>query len=514
MIENRELTMDDYLSMLRRRMKVILIPALILPIIGFLVSYAFSPKYTALAIVTIQDQKVPEGYVKSVVTDDPAQRVENLQRQVMSTAQLRPLVERLGLATKGKSVDDVVDEIQQNVVVKPDYSQLTAQQRKIGRGSDFTAFSVSFTADNPHDAKTVCNELTSLFLSENLKSRALTAESTTDFLSRQLDESKKNLEDLDGKLATFKKQYMGQLPGDEENNLRILMGLNSQLEANTQTLNRAQQDKSYTESILAQQLAAWKSSQTSTNPTTLEQQLAAKQTELITLQARYTDDYPDVAKAKNDIAELKRRLAAMNAAAAQPSDAVDKSALGEPPEIRQLRLQIHQYDEAISQASRDQKRLQAQIATYQGRVSLSPAVEEQYKGLTRDYETAQKTYNDLLLKKTQSQMATEMERAQQGEQMQLTNPAGLPEKPSFPNRLLFAGGGLGAGLSIGLGLALWLEMRDKSIRTEGDVLAVLELPLLVSVPWIGADAADRGSDGRLHTRSKPGADEKKETVEV
>ena len=53
----------------------------------------------------------------------------------------------------------------------------------------------------------------------------------------------------------------GQLPGDEENNLKILMGLNSQLEANTQTLNRAQQDKAYTESMLAQQLAAWKSSQ-------------------------------------------------------------------------------------------------------------------------------------------------------------------------------------------------------------------------------------------------------------
>jgi polysaccharide chain length determinant protein (PEP-CTERM system associated) len=513
MIENRELTMDDYLSMLRRRMKVIVIPALLLPLIGFLVSYAFAPKYTAQATVAIEDQKVPEGYVKSVVTEDAAGRVVSLWRQVSTTTRLRPMIEQLGLA-KGKNLDDVAEEIQQNFVVKEAVSDITAQKRKMGKGSDFTAFSVSFTADNPHDAQTVCNALTSMMIAENLKSRAQTAASTTDFLSRQVDESKKNLEELDNKLATFKKQYMGQLPGDEENNMRILMGLNSQLDANTQTLNRAQQDKSYTESILAQQLAAWKSSQTSTNPTTLEQQLAAKQTELITLQARYTDDYPDVAKAKNDVAELKRRLAAMNSAAAQPTDTVEKSALGEPPEIRQLRLQIHQYDEAISQATRDQKRLQAQIGTYQGRVSLSPAVEEQYKGLTRDYETAQKTYNELLLKRSQSQMATEMERAQQGEQMQLTNPAGLPDKPSFPNRLLFAGGGLGAGLGIGLGLALWLEMRDKSIRTEEDVLAVLGLPLLVSVPWIGADAGDRGSDGRLHARSKPPADEAKETVEV
>ena len=43
MMENRELTMDDYLAMLRRRMKVILVPALLAPLAGFLVSYLFPP---------------------------------------------------------------------------------------------------------------------------------------------------------------------------------------------------------------------------------------------------------------------------------------------------------------------------------------------------------------------------------------------------------------------------------------------------------------------------------------
>ena len=108
-----------------------------------------------------------------------------------------------------------------------------------------------------------------MLLAENLKAREQVAQSTTDFLSRQLDEAKKNLDDQDGKLAAFKRQYMGQLPGDEDNNMKLLMGLNSQLDANTQTLNRAQQDKAYTESLLAQQLAAWKSSQTTANPQTL-----------------------------------------------------------------------------------------------------------------------------------------------------------------------------------------------------------------------------------------------------
>ena len=93
------------------------------------------------------------------------------------------------------------------------------------------------------------------------------------------------------------------------------MSLNSQLDATTQTLGRAQQDKAYTESMLAQQTAAWKSSQSSTNPQTLEQQLTQLQGQLLQLQARYTDDHPDVIKTKADIAEVEKKLKEINAAA-------------------------------------------------------------------------------------------------------------------------------------------------------------------------------------------------------
>jgi polysaccharide chain length determinant protein (PEP-CTERM system associated) len=513
MIENRELTVDDYLAMLRRRLKVILIPALLAPLAGFLVSFAFAPKYTSRALVMVDEQKVPEGYVQPVVTEDLSQRIASMEQQVLSRNRLTPVIDRFGLAKKGKSIDDVVDEIQKNVTIEAVLPDITAARRKRpGQESNMPGFYVNFTWDNARDAQQICSELTSMLLAENLKARTQVAQSTTEFLTRQLEEAKKNLNDQDSKMAIFKRQYMGQLPGDADNNLKILMGLNSQLDANTQTLNRAQQDRSYTESLLAQQLAAWKSTQNATNPQTLEQQLAALQSQLITLEARYTADHPDVVKTKNDIAELKRKLNEMNAAASQTNDAsTDKEGVAEPPEIRQIRVQIHQYDAAIAQATREQKRLQSQIGLFQGRVALSPAVEEQYKALNRDYDTAQKFYDDLLAKKSQSEMQTDMELRQQGEQMRLLNPADLADTPSFPNRILFAGGGLGGGLVLGLGLALWLELRDKSIRTEQDVIAVLELPMLVSIPWIGAETPENNGQGR-HAQSE--AEEKKETVEV
>jgi protein tyrosine kinase modulator len=506
MLGKRALTMGDYLAMLRRRIWWIVIPTLLAPLLGFLVSYAFAPKYKSQSLVLVEGQKVPEGYVKPVVTEDLMQRIATMQQQVLTRSRLRPMIERLDLAKNPADADELIASVRENLSIDPvqpssvgsnaTTTTSSGKKKKAGpspsNSSDVPGFYVSFTANKPRIAQQICAALTSMLLEENLKAREQLAQGTTDFLTRQLDESKQTLDDLEGKITSFKKDHMGQLPGDEDSNLKILMTLNSQLEASTQTLNRATQDKSYAESGLAQQLANWKSSQTSINPQTLEQQISSLQSQLVTQQSRYTDDHPDVIKTKNDIAELKRKLDEVNAAPVQAIEATAAAANSEPAEIRQLRSQIHQYDTVIKQVTADQKRLETQISQYQSRVVLSPGIEEQYKGLTRDYDTAQRVYNDLLAKKTQAEIQTDMEHRQQGEQMRLLNPASLPDSPSFPTRWMFAAGGLGAGLGLGFGLAILKEFLDSSVRNERDVQAALELPMLGALPWIVAGAGGKG----------------------
>jgi uncharacterized protein involved in exopolysaccharide biosynthesis len=518
-MENRVLTMDDYLAMLRRRMKVILIPALLAPLAGFLVSYVFSSKYTSQSLVLVQAPKIPDTVVQQVFTEDPTQHINTIEQQVKSPSRLRPMVERLGLARGGQNIDDVVENIQLHMTIElvaTDLSQLgVAGKKKPGQSSSVPAFSVNYTSSTAHEAQQICTELTSMLLEEDLRSRQAATQGTTTFLNSQVAEAKQSLDDLDKKLAAFKDQHMGQLPGDEDSNLKILGGLNSQLDANTQNLNRATQDKAYTESLLAQQLAAWKTSQSTNNPQSLQQQLSQLQAQLIDLQARYTDDHPDVIKTQADIAQVKKKLAEVNDPSAKGTEtANDKESGSEPLEIRQLRLQIHQYQDLTEQGTRDQKKLQQEISVYQAKVASSPAIEEEYKELARDYDNAQKVYQDDLAKQSTSKMATQAQQDQQGEQMALLNQANLPDSPSFPVRLYFAGGGLGAGLALGFGLALWLELRDTSIRTEADAEVALELPLLVAVPWVG-DAAATNGNGRGHFwNRKKQPEESKEATRV
>jgi polysaccharide chain length determinant protein (PEP-CTERM system associated) len=523
MIENRELTIEDYLAMLRRRLKVILIPVLLAPLAGFLISYAFAPKYTSQSLVLVQGQKVPDAYVQPVITSDFTQRIATLQQQVLSSSQLKQMLEGMGI-TKPEEQSTLISNMQSgdvqvqgvitNMTSAASSAGLAAKKTKSSANSSVPGFTVSYTDSNARRAQQICASITSLILTQNSRNRAETVKDTTDFLSRQVDDAKRALDEQDARLADFKKKYIGQLPGDADNNVRILMSLNSQLDASTQTLSRAQQDRAYTESMLAQQLAAWKTSQSSTNPQTLEQQLSTLQSQLLSLQARYTDDHPDVIKAKADIAEVKKKLNQLNTAAIGATDTKDRSDVAEPPEIQQLRLQIHQYDGVITQATAEQKRLQGQIQLYQSRAAMSPTIEEQYKLLTRDYDNAQSFYQDLLKKKSSSELAYDMENQAQGEQMTILNPASIPDSPSFPNRLVFAGAGLGAGLALGLFLTIVLELGDKSIRTEKDAAAVMDLPLLVSLPWLG-DEQEATDDGRQSFWKRNGSQPRdREKVEV
>ena len=254
---------------------------------------------------------------------------------------------------------------------------------------------------------------------------------------------------------------------------------------------RAQQDKSFNESLLSQQVSAWEASQTGRNPETLEQQLIALQAQLTKLEASYTDDYPDVIKTKGDIAALEKKIAESEAPGKANATNKGPKISTEPAQIQQLRAQLHNDDLMITAKSKEQEQIRKQIDLYQTRVQSSPAVEQQYKELTRGYQTALESYNDLQKKLADSQQAVNLERKQEGEQFVVLDPANLPDKPSFPNRPLFAAGGLGGGLALGLGIAFFLEMKDSSFKTERDVEFALHLPVLAMVPEVVPQSAKK-----------------------
>ena len=491
MIRNKQLTFNEYLQIFRRWWWVVLLPTVAGCAGAFLLSLALPNEYTSRTLVLVEQQKVPDNYVKSVVTGDISQRLGAMREQILSRTRLEPIIDKFGLFKKEKGkvpVEDLVARMRKSIFVTPLPAVVSTNAGQL------PGFSITFTASDPRLAQQVCAEITSMFTEENLRLREQSAVGTTDFLKDQLDEAKRQLDAQESKLAEFKRKNMGALPGEEQTDAQMLMSLTSQLDAVTNQLSRAQQDKAYEETIINQQVSAWKASpKTIEGPQAdpLKKQLSDLKDQLASMQGHYTADYPDVVKLKSDIAALEKKIAGNDVEAKKKSAAnPDVARAEEPAEIQQLRFQIHQNDVLVREKTQEQDRLKKQLGGIQGRLSISPAVEEEYKQITRDHNTAVKFYEDLLAKKTQSEMATSLERRQQGEQFQVMDPADLPQKPSFPNRPAFAGAGLGLGLALGIGIVFLLELRDKSIRTEADVEQALGLPTLASVPLIGEKARD------------------------
>jgi polysaccharide chain length determinant protein (PEP-CTERM system associated) len=340
-------------------------------------------------------------------------------------------------------------------------------------------FTISVTFSDPATAQQICSTITSMFLDENSVVQQVQSEKTTEFLRSQVAAAEADLNAQDAALAAFQRQHIGELPDDRAMNVNVLNGLVAQLDAATQALARAQQDKTFAESSLSEQLATWKASLVGQTSETEEQQIAAMEAQLAALRSKYTDIHPDVARLKRDIETAKKQAAAN---ARKPTPQQLEAAQAEPLAITTLRDQIRQYDQQIQDRSAQQEDLHRRIRMYQARVESSPAVEQEAKALTRGQKIAQENYDELKKQLEQAEMATELARKQQGEQFSILEPANFPLKPSFPNPMKLSFAGLAAGLALGAGLTFLLEMQDTSVRSDKDIETLIHLPVLAVVP--------------------------------
>jgi len=479
MLGHRTLTLQDYSTILKRRWWIIAIPAIIFPIVGYGITFFVPPEYLSQTLVLVEQQKVPESYVKAVVTEDLSGRLASMKEQITSRSRLQPIIERFNLfANSGLSMDDRIDRTRKNIGIAP-------IQSEIARTNGLPGFFISFKASDPRTAQLVCGEIQSLFVSENLSDRAASAAGTTDFLKGQLADAKAKLDEQDEKLRKFQQTYVGKLPGAEASNINMLTTLNTQLDATTQALARLEQNKSYVESMAAlQQQQASQGEHGGATPQGRQGELQQLQAQEADLTSRYTDDYPDVVSVRRKIRELREQIANAPAPVAATATAPTPKPVDSIGAL-QLRTQLRSMDQEISQKKHDQASIQTQLHLYQERVASSPEIEEEYKLITRDNQTAQQFYAELLNKIQTAKMATDLEKRQQGEQFRVMDEPNLPESPSSPKRPVYIAGGLVAGLFLGLLIVGTLEYLDTAVRNERDIWAFTKLPTLGVIAFTG-----------------------------
>jgi polysaccharide chain length determinant protein (PEP-CTERM system associated) len=493
LIPGKTYTPEELWRIAKRRKWAVLVPLALAAAGTAIVSYYLPNRYRSETVIRAVPQQVPKDYVQSMVTSGLQDRLLSINQQILSRTRLEQIILEFNLyaeTRKTSIMEDVIERMRtRDIAVK-----LEAGQSPTVR--------VSYTGDDARTAMKVTERLASFFIEENLRDRAAVAEGTNQFLEVQLKEARNRLIEQEKRLEAYRQKNAGQLPSQLDANMQAVQSIQMQLQALAQSIIQDGDRRLMLERLLSEVEAMTPFNGTSA-PVPVDdqadtaamaalpaaQQLEFARAQLRALELRLKPAHPDLTRARKAIAELERKAEAeaLQQALSPVSGSAAPTGLSPQEFQRRSRVQDMQAERTsllrrIAAKEAEEKRLRQVLAGYQTKIASMPERETELVELTRDYDTFQRIYTNLLAKSESAKAGADLERRQIGEQFTVLDPARVPERPISPNRPYINGSGALSGLVLGLGLVVLLEYLDRSLRTENDVLDALALPVLALVP--------------------------------
>ena len=473
---------DYYINLVFKHRWLIIVPFCLAMIIGIFLSIMLPRVYQASTLILIKPQQVPQDYVQSaIVAANIESRIRTISQKILSLENLQELINQFNLFSNPEQDDmfteDKIADLRRRVLI-----ELQASDTR--READ--AFSISFQWPDPQKVAAVANSLAALFINEDLKERKAEAVDTTQFLDDQLQETRVRLQEFETRLGDYRKRYMGELPEQLESNLRILDTLQKQISEREERLR----DEKNRLALLEIEIKTQKESLaggTIVSEKGEAMTLPQLKNQLYTLQSNYTDQHPDVIRLKAQIADMEAKL---KSGQLKSSGGADINANLNEEQLLTSKIlaeQIRQRREIkaeITNLGADIRKLKNEIRIYQQRIERTPKREEELMTLNRDYQNIQESYNSLLNRKLEADVAVNMEKRQKGEQFSILVSAQVPIRPVSPNiKILFILAVMGS-FSTGLGLIFIMDFFDNSLKDPNYFESDLGVSLLATIPKV------------------------------
>lgn len=548
----QELTLKDYLAILKRRRFYLIVPAAVVATLALLVTFALPAKYESEATILIEEQEIPREFVVSTITSYAAQQIQVISQRVLTAESIARIADKYGLyldEDSGSRPPSTQIAQQFRDTMRLDLVSAEVIDPRSGRPTEATiAFTLAFEHANPSTAQRVTNELVTLFLNENLRTRTERAANTEAFLSTEAAALSRELAEMEAEIAAFKRDNEGALPELYEFNLNTLERTSREiseidtrlkelakrkleLAAELTQLNpwgpmitsSGQAIPSEEDRLIAlrseyrQKLAVYKPNHPDIRRLEREireleskygsgeayddlaEALELRSRELGQLRQQYQDDNPQVQAAQRLVDDLERRLEALEAS----GGATEVRAPNNPAYVL---IDTQRKSALAEEAALEDKReeLLAKVARIESQLARAPDVEQHYQALMRDYQNAQAKYQEVRAEQREAELAENLEQDRKGERFVLVEPPTLPIEPSSPNRPALALVGLILALGTGAGVVLLMESLDGAIHGDKQLTAITGAPPFAVVGYI-ENADDLAQQQRLRQRLIYGA---------
>lgn len=448
---------------------------LLLPLLGgwaavVSLRYVLPAQYQSQALLLIEQQSVPHTFVQPNVTFNADQMLQSLGQQVLSHDRLAQVVRQYHLypaLEARQGLDAAILKLRKAISIQPvSLASLPHPQK-----GDWSAITIAFQAPSPALAQSVANDLTTLFIQDNLQATQQASAQTTSFLDQQVQQAAARLQQARTQVQSFEHAHLGTLPGQTQTNLAMTMSLQTELASSLAAVNSTKQEIASDRVLLAQAPTPAQQAQ--------QQQLAALEAQLQQLRSRYTDRYPAVVALQRQIVSLQRSPHGVAAAGASSSSApAAQSSLA----LSRVRSQLQADEALLPEQEKQVSALRREIGEYQRRLSLAPLPATQLASLQAQEQAAAAAYQELLGKRNASQMASQLEAQQGGAQFRLLDAPALPQKPISPKPGVLSVLGVAVGLILGLAISAAAELLQDRIGGEAEIVALGLTPILARVP--------------------------------
>jgi polysaccharide biosynthesis transport protein len=529
MMPRQEAGIAQFFTILKIRKKSFIISALSVLVVAILVAGLLPSVYESSSTILIEEQQIPQDFVRSTVTGFADQRIQSLTQQILSRVKLWEIINQFNLypdrrekLTREEITEKMRDDIKLETI-SAEIADKKGVRRPTQTSAVTIAFSIAYRGKRPDMVQKVAGTLASLYLEQNLKTREAQAQSTTQFLEAELVQLQERLKGLGEKITAFKGRHEGLLPEQQEFNRQQAARLEMDIKQLDATIRGVEDRRIYLEG----QLATVKPDTpligaTGERVMAPADRLKVLEVAMADLQSKFSGDHPEVRKVHREIAELRKMVGQTSGSAAirrqkltqLQAELAEKQGKysGQHPEVKKLKNEIARLEQAPSRASpsktvtepenpayislttqlkgaeadnaslrTQQAGLKDKLQMYRQRFEDAPKVEQEYLALTRDYQNASSKHQEVMNKILEARISEGMEEVQKGEKFTLIDPASFPEKPVSPKRWLIFLAGVILSLGVGFGAVALAEHLDHSVKNGDDLARFTGLPVLGSI---------------------------------
>ena len=411
--------MKRYLVLLDESVVSFCVVAVLVAVLGVAVSYVLPKRYQAQSSVSIEENVVNELVKGIAITPSLEAKLRILKVSILSRKMLLRVIKDLDmdLGLQGEGLERLIETTRSNV-------EITHEERK-------GLFYIRYANSSPEKARDFVNALTRRYIEESTSSKREESYEATRFLSDQISVFQKRIDSAQQAIDAYKSEK-GMILSLNENILR---------EEIKETEHRLEETRIRKNERLAQLNILEKGSGGG--------RLAEKEASYKTLLRTYTDQHPDVVRAREELEALRsggsgteRRKSSM--------------------EYQRLKVELESLNE-IEQVQ------QALIEKDKRLLQELPAVQTELQALQQARKNETLIYEQLVSRYGQSEVSKQMELQDKAVSFRIIDPAILPLRPSSPNRPLIMLGSMVVGIIVAAGGIILSDQFFRRVRSLEDL---------------------------------------------